>query len=389
MIEVPFEAADPEGQRAQLDDQVPELGLGHLALDLVPAVPAGLGFEAEDLAAPAADQAVDLGGEIRRHVDGHLVDRLEQDRRAVGQAFGHGHAAGGLERLVGAVDRMVLTVEQGDREVDHRKAERPALQVVLGAVLDRRDVLPGHRAADDLVDELEALAARQRLDLHLHVAELAVAAGLALETRVLLRAFADGLLVGGLGLRHLDRDVEFALQALGGDLQVDLALAPEQHLVGVRVVLHRDRAVLLDQLGDAAGQLDVVLPVERLDGEGEDGFGPIRPEHARIGHAPRRGQEIAGLGLLHAPERDHLALAGPVDLPVVPAHHVEQAGDALAADGHAVAQRAAPDAGEGHAPGVRQVQDSEHRGDRALTRGDPETLGGRGRLRRLVTQRLP
>ena len=81
------------------------------------------------------------------------------------------------------------------------------------------------------------------------------------------RALADRLLVGGLGLGHLDLDVVFALQALGRDLEVDLALAPDQHLVGVGVVLDRDRGVLLDQLGDAARQLDLVLAVERLHRE--------------------------------------------------------------------------------------------------------------------------
>src|SRR3546814_8707860 len=57
---------------------------------------------------------------------------------------------------------------------------------------------------DHLVDEFEALAARQRPDLDVHIAELAVPAGLALEARVLLGRLADGLLVGGLRARGVD-----------------------------------------------------------------------------------------------------------------------------------------------------------------------------------------
>ena len=52
--------------------------------------------------------------------------------------------------------------------------------------LDRGDELARDRAAEDLVDELEVAAARQRLDLDLAVAELAVAAGLLLVPAVRL-----------------------------------------------------------------------------------------------------------------------------------------------------------------------------------------------------------
>ena len=55
---------------------------------------------------------------------------------------------------------------------------------VLDALLDRRHELPRDRAAEDVVDELEVAAARQRLELHLAVAELAVAAGLLLVPAV-------------------------------------------------------------------------------------------------------------------------------------------------------------------------------------------------------------
>src|SRR3546814_11442759 len=79
-------------------------------------------------------------------------------------------------------------------------------------MLDRADVLARHRAADHLVDEFKAPAARQRPDLDVHITELAVPAGLALEARVLLGRLADGFLVGGLRARGVDLHIEAALQ---------------------------------------------------------------------------------------------------------------------------------------------------------------------------------
>ena len=85
-----------------------------------------------------------------------------------------------LERHVGGIDRVIGAVDQRHRDVDHREAERAVLERVDDALLDRRDVIARHHAAGDLVLELEAGAARQRLDVEHDVAELAVAAGLLL-----------------------------------------------------------------------------------------------------------------------------------------------------------------------------------------------------------------
>ena len=72
---------------------------------------------------------------------------------------------------------MVLAVEARDPHVDHGEAEDAAGGHGLGdALLDRGDELAGDRAADDLVDELEAGAAVERLDPQEGDAELAVAA---------------------------------------------------------------------------------------------------------------------------------------------------------------------------------------------------------------------
>ena len=70
-------------------------------------------------------------------------------------------------------------------EIDHRIAgEKTAQTRVLDALFNRRHELARDRSAEDVVDELELAAARQRFELHLAVAELTVAAGLLLVPAV-------------------------------------------------------------------------------------------------------------------------------------------------------------------------------------------------------------
>ena len=103
------------------------------------------------------------------------------------------------------------------------------------ALLDRGDEAPRDRAADDGVLELVALAARQRLDLDPAVAELAAAAGLLLVPALGLRLLADGLAVRHLRRVQVDLDAEPALHLVQDDLDVHLAGARDDHLVGLRV----------------------------------------------------------------------------------------------------------------------------------------------------------
>ena len=103
---------------------------------------------------------------------------------------------------------MIRAVGQRHLHVDDGKAERPARQSVDHALFHRADIVPRHRAADHLFLELEAAAARHRLDLQHHVAELAVAAGLLLVTAALGDRFADGFLIADRRRLRFDVDAE-------------------------------------------------------------------------------------------------------------------------------------------------------------------------------------
>ena len=103
-------------------------------------------------------------------------------------AFAEGEAAGHLERHFVGVDVVIAAVVDGDLEVDDRVAGEIAARGRLDdAFFDGGDEVARNGAAEDLVGELEAAAARQRLHADLAVAELAVAAGLLLVAALALR----------------------------------------------------------------------------------------------------------------------------------------------------------------------------------------------------------
>ena len=171
---------------------------------------------------------------------------------------------------------MIGAVVQGHADVDHRKAERSALQIFDHALFHRRDKLLGHDAADDLVDEDEARSARLRFDLDHTVAELAVATGLPFVAAALRHRLADGFLVGHAGRMGVELDPVFAHHLFDRDLEVDFALAGQRHFVQFGVLLEHQRRLFLDQLGDGGGQLDLVLAVSGFDRQPVD-----RRQHLR------------------------------------------------------------------------------------------------------------
>ena len=69
---------------------------------------------------------------------------------------------------------MVLAEHQRDTDIHHREAgQRTVIHRLTDALLDSRDELPWHHAADDLVHELEAAAAVHRLNFEIADAVLA------------------------------------------------------------------------------------------------------------------------------------------------------------------------------------------------------------------------
>ncbi len=131
----------------------------------------------------------------------------------------------------------------------------------------------GDHAALDLVDELEATALRQRLDLDVAVAELAAAAGLLLVAALRLGGALDRLLVGHARRLEGDLGAEAVLHAVHDHLDVHLREPGDDLLAGLRVAVEVDRRVLLLEAAHRGADLVLVALRLRLDRERHHGAG--------------------------------------------------------------------------------------------------------------------
>ena len=111
--------------------------------------------------------------------------------------------------------------------------------------------------------------ARQRLHPDLAVAELPVAAGLLLVAAVRLDRGRDRFTVGDTRRLEVDLDAEPAPQLGDRDLDVQLSLAGEQQLVGLRIARVADRRIFFLQPLHRRADLVLVAAGLRLDRVGE------------------------------------------------------------------------------------------------------------------------
>src|SRR6185436_3643861 len=105
----------------------------------------------------------------------------------------------------------------------------------LDALVYRLDEFFRNRAADDLVLEDVAGARLARVQMNLHVAVLAAAAGLLGVFHLAVRRTRQRFLISDLRLADGRLDVELALQAVDDDLEVELAHAADDRLPGLNV----------------------------------------------------------------------------------------------------------------------------------------------------------
>ena len=128
----------------------------------------------------------------------------------------------------------------------------------------------GMIAADDLVDELVALARLVGLGLDDGVAVLALAAGLLDVAAVALGGAADRLPVGDARPADVGRDLELADHAIHEDVEVQLAHAGDAGLAALLVRVDAEGGVLLGQALQGESQLVLVGLGLGLDGDFDD-----------------------------------------------------------------------------------------------------------------------
>ena len=152
-------------------------------------------------------------------------------------------------------------------------------------------------------------------------------AGLLLVTAVSLERLADLLTIGHLGRAELDLDAELVLELGAEDVQVDVAGAGDDHLLGLRVVGDGEGTVLLAEPREALG--DLVLLALRLggDGHGVAGDGVLDAGRGLNGLAVAEG--VAGLGVGELGDGADVAAAYLLDLDGLLALHVVDVAELL------------------------------------------------------------
>ena len=192
---------------------------------------------------------VEVAGAVAHEVardgdaDGH--DGLEQDGLGLLHAVLEGGARGDLEGDFGGVDFVVGAVVDGDHGVDDGVAGDGALEhAVDEALFDGRQEVARDAGADDAVDEPVLGAFGLGLDAEVDFAVLAAAAGLLLVLVVAFALGGDGFLVGDLGDGEVDFDLAAGLHALHGGVDLDVADAGDDQLVGLVVALDLDGRVV-------------------------------------------------------------------------------------------------------------------------------------------------
>ena len=137
------------------------------------------------------------------------------------------------------------------------------------------------------------------------MAVLAATAGLADEFAFALGRLGDGFAIGDLRRAGVGVHLEFALQPVADDFQMQLAHARDDELAGLLVGETTERRVFLGQPLQAFGHLVAVLLRLRLDGHADDRLGERRrfERHVKILVA----QRVAGGDVAQADQRGDVA----------------------------------------------------------------------------------
>ena len=232
---------------------------------------------------------------------------------------------------------MVGAVVQHGLQADERVAgEHALLHGVAQALFDGREEVFRHAAAKDFFFKDHVIGLVLRLKADPDVAELAAAAGLLLVAAVGLDLALDLLTVSDAGGLELGLDAEAALELGAQDVDLNVAGAGDDHLVGLGVVDEREGDVLLVQAGEAGSDLVVLALGLGADGHGVAGLCQL--DGGQLDLVLRVADGVAGFPL-HLADGHDVAAAGFLDLGVLLAAHGVHAAELIGAAHAHVAQR--------------------------------------------------
>ncbi len=171
-------------------------------------------------------------------------------------------------------------------------------------------------------------------------------------------------------------------------MQMDLALPPQDQLMGLGLMRQGQRRILIRELGERSRQLDLVVAVGDVESEREQRRERLRPglRHLRLAGAR---QQAAGRHLLHALQGDDFAGARAGQLGHLVALEAGNPAHPHAAEGCALAELAGENPGQRQLAGMGHVIGLEDLGDVVgLVRNQAETRRRGFRPRHLVAQRF-
>ena len=203
---------------------------------------------------------------------------------------------------------MEFAVVERDAQSDDRKAGRAAAgHGLFDAVSHGIDELARDRPTDDRVDELEGFVGLDGFHLQVHHRELAVSAGLLLQSTFAVASRTNRFVVLDVGRRSRHVHVESTSQPFQRDLQVRIAHGVNHQVARHRVVAHaqcRRRC-----LGRHRCQVDTTLGEDVAHGDVVE-FG----DHDHVaGHRARHRNELGAEEVMQS-----------VQALVVPGAHVDE-----------------------------------------------------------------
>src|SRR5712664_144085 len=234
-------------------------------------------FAAGDAAATPAEVAHQVAGVLVGGVDLDVHDGFEENGTRLLHGFLEGERAGDFERHIGRVDIVILAVVEDGAEVHDGESRQEAPgSGIPDALLDGGNPVLRDGAAKDIVDELDALAALDRLHLDAAYAELAVATGL-----LLVLAFDVGLAADGFAVRNLgrfEREVDMVALVELGDDDFDMLLAGtgQEEFLGLRIARKTQRGIFLQDFMNRDADFVFIGARFRLDGKGDGRLGKLR-----------------------------------------------------------------------------------------------------------------
>ena len=207
---------------------------------------------------------------------------------------------------------MVRAVQQGGTQTDQRIARQNAvLHCLAHALFDCRMEILRNAAAEDLFLEQEiALGVRRKF--HLDVTVLTVTAGLLLVLAFHGDRLADFFAVRNGRILQDDLNAEFILELGADDIQMDIARAGENHLMGFVIGVEREGRILIVELCQTGGDLFLAALDLRCDALR---VARLRERDARqLNRTNGHGQGVAGLGGDQLGNRADIAAGDLLDL---------------------------------------------------------------------------